>query len=60
MHATFVMKTTRDAEGHARHGQAVVDWTVLDAETIEVQFEDGMWMLCDYDELIVEEPASEW
>lgn len=58
MNATFVMKSTRDGEGHARNGQPVVDWAALDAETFEVQFEDGMWMLCHRDELVVEEPAT--
>lgn len=50
--ATFVMKTTRDGEGHARNGQPVVDWARLDEDTVEVQFEDGMWMLCTVDELV--------
>lgn len=45
------MKGSRDASSRDREGQEIVAANRLDDETLEVQFRDGEWMLCEPDEL---------
>lgn len=47
----FRSRSTRDATGLDRDGQDVVAINQLDADTVEVQFRDGEWMLCAPDEV---------
>lgn len=47
----FRSLTTRDASAQERNGQAIVAWSPLSGGPIEVQFMDGVWMLCAPEEL---------
>lgn len=44
-------KGHRDATALERDGQIIVDVEILDRYTVEVQFEDGEWILADFDEV---------